>query len=200
MEEALSHKSYDRIILCDFDKTAKETKLQKYGLERGKDYLYEEDFFTSLDDFHIPQERKIAVWGTGQMAEAFAEWNQWYKLSAYIDNHKSADTFRGVPVLQPGQVADWKAYFIIIAVARDGDIRAQLQALGLRQGEDFVGYQKIIGLPSHMLRQTIFDQACYDLDCRTMLNHLEIFRDGDTRCCCTTFVRQNLDNMMEKSA
>ncbi len=199
LEEALSHKAYDRIILCDFDKTAKETKLQKYGLERGKDYLYEEDFFTTLDDFHIPVERKIAVWGTGQMAEAFAEWNQWYKLSAYLDNHKSADTFCGVPVLQPGQVADWKAYFIIIAVARDGDIRAQLQALGLRQGEDFVGYQKIIGLPSHMLRQTIFDQACYDLDCRTMLNHLEIFRDGDTRCCCTTFVRQNLDNMMEKS-
>lgn len=199
LEEALSHKAYDRIILCDFDKTAKETKLQKYGLERGKDYLYEEDFFTTLDDFHIPVERKIAVWGTGQMAEAFAEWNQWYKLSAYLDNHKSADTFCGVPVLQPGQVADWKEYFIIIAVARDGDIRAQLQALGLRQGEDFVGYQKIIGLPSHMLRQTIFDQACYDLDCRTMLNHLEIFRDGDTRCCCTTFVRQNLDNMMEKS-
>ena len=199
LEEALSHKSYDRIILCDFDKTAKETKLQKYGLERGKDYLYEEDFFTTLDDFHIPAERKIAVWGTGQMAEAFAEWNQWYKLSAYLDNHKSADTFRGIPVLQPSQVADWKTYFIIIAVARDGDIRAQLQALGLRQGEDFVGYQKIIGLPSHMLRQTIFDQACYDLDCRTMLNHLEIFRDGDTRCCCTTFVRQNLDNMMEKS-
>ena len=199
LEEALSHKAYDRIILCDFDKTAKETKLQKYGLERGKDYLYEEDFFTTLDDFHIPAERKIAVWGTGQMAEAFAEWNQWYKLSAYLDNHKSADTFRGIPVLQPSQVADWKTYFIIIAVARDGDIRAQLQALGLRQGEDFVGYQKIIGLPSHMLRQTIFDQACYDLDCRTMLNHLEIFRDGDTRCCCTTFVRQNLDNMMEKS-
>lgn len=199
LEEALSHKSYDRIILCDFDKTAKETKLQKYGLERGKDYLYEEDFFTSLDDFHIPAERKIAVWGTGQMAEAFAEWNQWYKLSAYLDNHKSADTFRGVPVLQPSQVADWKAYFIIIAVARDGDIRAQLQALGLRQGEDFLGYQKIIGQPSHMLRQTIFDRNCYELDCRTMLNHLEIFHGGDTRCCCTTFVKQNLDNIMEKS-
>nr|WP_300786823.1 radical SAM protein [uncultured Acetatifactor sp.] len=199
LDEALSDKSYDKIILCDFDKSQKKAKLQECGLERGKDYLYEEDFFAGLDEFHIPPERKLAVWGTGQIADFFTKWNQCYEVAVYFDNHKSAETFYGNPVIHPEQVNDWKEYFIVIAVTKDEDIRAQLQALGLRQGEDFVGYQKIIGLPSHMLRQTIFDQACYDLDCRTMLNHLEIFHDGDTRCCCTTFVRQNLDNMMEKS-
>lgn len=199
LEEALSHKSYDRIILCDFDKSQKEAKLQECGLERGKDYLYEEDFFAGLDEFHIPPERKLAVWGTGQIADFFTKWNQCYEVAAYFDNHKSAETFYGNPVIRPEQVNDWKEYFIVIAVTKDEDIRAQLQALGLRQGEDFVGYQKIIGQPSHMLRQTIFDRNCYELDCRTMLNHLEILHGGDTRCCCTTFVKQNLDNIMEKS-
>ena len=199
LDEALSDKSYDKIILCDFDKSQKEAKLQECGLERGKDYLYEEDFFAGLDEFHIPPERKLAVWGTGQIADFFTKWNQCYEVAAYFDNHKSAEIFYGNPVIQPEQVNDWKEYFIVIAVTKDEDIRAQLQALGLRQGEDFLGYQKIIGQPSHMLRQTIFDRNCYELDCRTMLNHLEILHGGDTRCCCTTFVKQNLDNIMEKS-
>lgn len=199
LDEALSDKSYDKIILCDFDKSHKEAKLQECGLERGKDYLYEEDFFAGLDEFHIPPERKLAVWGTGQIADFFTKWNQCYEVAAYFDNHKSAETFYGNPVIQPEQVNDWKEYFIVIAVTKDEDIRAQLQALGLKQGEDFLGYQKIIGQPSHMLRQTIFDRNCYELDCRTMLNHLEILHGGDTRCCCTTFVKQNLDNIMEKS-
>lgn len=199
LDEALSDKSYDKIILCDFDKSQKEAKLQECGLERGKDYLYEEDFFADLDEFHIPPERKLAVWGTGQIADFFTKWNQCYEVAAYFDNHKSAESFYGNPVIHPEQVNDWKGYFIVIAVTKDEDIRAQLQALGLRQGEDFLGYQKIIGQPSHMLRQTIFDRNCYELDCRTMLNHLEILHGGDTRCCCTTFVKQNLDNIMEKS-
>lgn len=199
LEEALSGKSYDKIILCDFDKRLKEAKLRERGLERGKDYLYEEDFFTGLDEFQIPPQRKIAIWGTGQMADAFSKWNNNYQITAYFDNYKSTDTFRGIPVIQPGQVTDWKEYFIIVAVAKDNDIRNQLQSSGLKEKEDFVSYQKIIGQPSHMLRQTIFDRAYYNLDCRTMLNHLEIFHDGDTRCCCTTFVTQNMDNIMEKS-
>lgn len=199
LKEELADKSCHRIILCDFDKTQKEAKLQECGLERGKDYLYEEDFFADLDELHIPPERKLAVWGTGQIADFFTKWNQCYEVAAYFDNHKSAESFYGNPVIRPEQVNDWKEYFIVIAVTKDEDIRAQLQALGLRQGEDFVGYQKIIGQPSHMLRQTIFDRNCYELDCRTMLNHLEILHGGDTRCCCTTFVKQNLDNIMEKS-
>ena len=54
-------------------------------------------------------------------------------------------------------------------------------------------------MPSQLLRKTIFDESHYDLVCNTMLNHLEIFYRGNTRCCCTTFVKQNLDNIFEKS-
>lgn len=203
IEEALVDNSYDKIILCDFDKTAKEQRLQECGLRRGQDYLYEEDFFPSLDDFHIPPGKRIAVWGTGQMAQAFTEWNceyGHYGIQLYLDNHKTKDTFCGLSVLSPEESVDWKDWFIIVAVARDTEIRAQLAGYGLEPGKDFISYHKIMGQPSHMLRRTIFDRAYYDLDCRTMLNHLEILHEGDTRCCCTTFVSQNLDNIMEKDA
>ena len=33
-----------------------------------------------------------------------------------------------------------------------------------------------------------------------MLNHLEILDEGNTRCCCTTFVKPNLGNIFEKSS
>ena len=51
-----------------------------------------------------------------------------------------------------------------------------------------------------MLRKTIFDPSCYTLECNTMFNHLEILDQGNTRCCCTTFVKPNLGNILEKSA
>jgi len=200
LETALREKVYDQIIICDFEKAEKERRLKSHGLCYGTDYVYEEDFFPGLDELRIPQDRKLAVWGTGRAAAHFAEWNQEYTISVYLDNFKSRESFCGVPVKAPGEITDWKNYFIIIAVGRDASIVMQLQGLGLRLNEDFVNYQKVIGQPSRLLRQTIFDRSYYDLDCKTMLNHLEILSGGHTRCCCTTFVQQNLDTVFEKDA
>ena len=50
LEDALKDSSYDKIILCDFDKSKKEETLKKKGLSYGQDYLYEEDFFSELDE------------------------------------------------------------------------------------------------------------------------------------------------------
>lgn len=202
LEEALADRTHDGIIICDFrstDKECKERKLQEGGLVRGKDYFYEEDFFWKLDGFRIPSNRKLAVWGTGEIAERLSKWNKDYKIQQYIDNYKRSDFFDDVPVTSPEQIKDWSEYFVVIAVGKNAEIKRQLCTLGMVPGEDFIDYQSIMGLPSRMLRQTIFDRACYDLDCRTMLNHLEILRGGDTRCCCTTFVSQNLDNVLEKN-
>ena len=202
LKDALMDKSYDKIIICDFDKTDKEKRLLEKGLRRNQDYLYEEDFFESLDGFHIPSDRKLAVWGTGQAALSFDQLRRTgleYKVDVHIDNNRTKKEFQGVPVLSPDHISDWKEYFIIIAVVKDREIKAQLDALGLIQGEDYVNYQKIIGQPSRMLRQTIFDRSFYELDCRTMLNHLEILNGGNSRCCCTTFVSQDLDNILEKN-
>lgn len=198
--DAIADTSYERIIVCDFDKTFKIQYLQEVGLAYGKDYLYEEDFFPELDDIRIPTGMKVAVWGTGTIAGMLMRQRLPFLPKLFIDTYKSQDTFWGHPVTKPEQITDWAEYFIIIAVEKDGEIRETLSGKGLRENTDFVGYQKIIGRPSDMLRQTIFDSSYYDLECRTMLNHLEIFSGGNTRCCCTTFVRQNLDNIFEKDS
>lgn len=188
------------VIICDFDKTDKEKCLKSFGFIYKQDYFYEEDFFADLDEIKIPHDRKIAVWGTGMVASSFAKKEIQYQIELFIDSYKREGRFLGKEVAAPEEVEDWKNYFIIVAVEKDGEIRGKLQEYGLQENLDYVGYQKITGLPSSLLRKTIFDRSFYEVKCSTMLNHLEIFRHGDTRCCCTTFVRQNLDNIFEKSA
>ena len=61
MKDALTDTSYDRIIICDFEKTEKENRLLARGLVYGENYVYEEDFFDSLDTMPLPEDRKIAI-------------------------------------------------------------------------------------------------------------------------------------------
>ena len=203
LEDALTDTSYDRIIICDFEKAEKEKKLQDKGLVYGQDYVYEEDFFAELDDISIPdgkqmENRKVAVWGTGNMCRLLLKKNLPWKIEAFIDSYKTQDSFMGQPVLSPDEITDWRQYYIIIAVEADREIRNMLCAQGLNEHLDFMGYKEMLALPSILLRQTLFDRSYYDLKCSTMCNHLEILADGATRSCCTTFVSQGLDNIFEK--
>ena len=118
-------------------------------------------------------------------------------IFCYIDTFKKEETFYDIPVVKPEEIENWKDYFVILSVAKDREIRIGLEEKGLVEGVDYTDYQKIRGLPSTLLRKTIFDQSYYDLECNTMQNHLEVFYRGNTRCCCTTFVGQNLDNIFE---
>lgn len=204
LDETLSDKSYDMIIICDFDKSDKESRLNDAGLIYDKDYIFEEDFFADLDDWKIPHDRKIAVWGTGNMARQFmssefmSSRRDAMPIEIFIETEKTKDVFMDRPVISAKDIDDWKQYFIVIAVGKDADIRQMLFDKGLTEDVDFTSFHKITGMPSVMLRQTIFDRSYYDLECNTMLNHLEILHRGNTRCCCTTFVKQNLDNIFEK--
>lgn len=198
IESILSDYRYDQIIICDFDKSQKEEELKKRGLVYGTDYVYEEDFFPSLDSISIPKDRKIAVWGTGNRCKFLLSHNLPWEPDLFIDSYKKQDTFMNVPVAAPENIMDWSLYFVIIAIEKDQEIRDRLSGCGLKEREDYMGFQQFLELPSVLLRQTIFDQAYYDLQCKTMENHLEILEDGKTRCCCTTFVSQGLDNIFEK--
>jgi len=200
LEDALRDTSYDKIIVCDFEKGERTQKLQEYGLAYGKDYVYEEDFFPELDDIQIPSDRKTAIWGTGNRCRFLLKQNLPYHIDAFIDSYRRHDVFMGRPVFLPGEISDWKQYYIIVAVDEDDEIRDRLFHDGLAEEEDFISYRKILELPSNLLRRTIFDQSYYDLKCNTMLNHLEVTGSGDTRFCCTTFVRHGIDNVLGKSA
>lgn len=199
LEEALEDNSYDQIILCDFEKKEKEEILQKRGLLYGRDYVYEEDFFVELDDISIPTDRKILVWGTGRMSRLFMEQEPDFPVEAFIDTYRKTDTFFGRKVFLPEEVSDWKKYYVIIAVGRAREIKEKLFEYELIEDKDFTDYNRILYLPSKMLRRTIFDESCFEFECNTMLNHLEILDYGHTRCCCTTFVEPDLGNVLEKN-
>lgn len=195
---AIEDNAHDQIILCDFDKTEKEKRLQQRGMAYGKDYVYEEDFFGFLDPVMLPKDRKLAVWGTGNMCQFLLKHKLPKKPEAFIDSFKRSESHTGIPIIHPDEVQDWSQYFIIVAVTKDEEIREKLLLLGLMENRDFIGYKCILEFPSVLLRQTIFDRSYYDLDCNTMRNHLEILSNGDTRSCCTTFVSQSLDNIFDK--
>lgn len=200
-EEAITQRQdYDKIIVCDFDKTERIKRLDSVGMVYGDDYVYEEDFFKQLDEWSIPSNKKIAVWGTGKMAEKISSQINDLQVYCYIDNNKKADIFNNITVKNPNEIDNWKDYFIVVAVAKDREIKEQLEQYGLIENKDFISYHKYLGRPSELLKKTIFDRSYYDLSCDTMLNHLEILYEGNTRCCCTTFVSQNLDNVLEKDS
>lgn len=199
LEYALNNRNYDKIVLCDFDKTEKIKCLQEHGLGYKEDYVYEEDFFTQLDDFSIPKDKKLAIWGTGTIAKEFYSYSVNMNVACYIDTYKNKERFFDIPVVKPDDIENWEDFFVIIAVVKDEEIRNVLGKKGFIEKENFVGYQTVTGRPSELLRKTIFDKAYYDFECNTMLNHLEVFYRGNTRCCCTTFVEQNLDNIFDKN-
>ncbi len=188
----------EQIIVCDFAKEEKALRLKEAGFVYDADYLYEEDFFSQLDELTIPKERKLVMWGTGTVAKWFHDQYENYSFEFYIDSYRDEGEFCGKKIKRPSEIQNWKELFVVIGVDKDDEIKEKLRGLGLKNHVDFAGYQSITGMPSELLKRTIFDPAYYDLQCNTMLNHLEILHGGDTRCCCTTFVRQNLDNIFEK--
>lgn len=198
-ETIIRKNEFDKMIVCDFDKSEKVKKLDAAGLKYGEDYVFEEDFFIQLDEVKIPSDKKIVIWGTGKNAKQLLGMKMALSVDCYIDNNEEIREFNGCKVIHPSTICNWDDYFIIISVTKDSEIKNQLKGYGLYENKDYITYKKFVSRPSEMLRKTIFDRSYYDLECNTMLNHLEILPEGNTRCCCTTFVSQDLDNIFEKN-
>lgn len=189
-----------KIIICDWDKQEKIDNLVKHGLKYETDYLYVEDFFESLDDFKIPSDRQVAIWGTGKMALYLLEQCPELKYDVFIDSDVEKKIFQNKIVLHPEDISDWKKYFVIVAVAKDFEIVNRLKSNDMASCVDYINYRKMLTRPSKFVRKTLFDKSYYDIECKTMLNHLEILTNGNTCCCCTTFVKDYLDNIFDKDA
>ncbi len=194
-EDVLQKATKTSVILCGAGEDDLEETLKSIGYKKGKDYFYETEFFTLLDEFEIPLDRKIAVWGTGVMAKKLLAEFPDLCVSCFIDTNKNADEFYGYPVYFPKEIENWKQYYVIIAVTDDYTIREQLATEMLTERSDFIGINDFFYRPSVYLTKTYFDKSFYNFDCHTMLNHLEILRDGETSCCCTTFMDERLGNI-----
>lgn len=182
----------DSVIICDFDKTEKIKKLEQLGYEYKKNYLLEEDFFDSLNETPAninPDNKEIIIWGAGSDSAFFSDRFTRFRPEFYIDTYKGGTEFRNLEVKFPEEVRDWNAYFVVVAVCRDRDIRDYLEKQGMTEGKDFMNANIIMNLPSELLRATIFDRHSYILNCRTPLNHMELLTEGEMYCCCSTFMR-----------
>ncbi|RRF94643.1 MAG: hypothetical protein DUD27_09235, partial [Lachnospiraceae bacterium] len=184
---------FDAIIVCDFDKSAKTKFLDKLGYKYGKDYFYEEDFFDVLDDSVLnPEKKPILIWGAGRKGEAFIRWNKWFDVEKVIDSNPKEEKLFGYQIVKPNDIIDWKDYFIIVTVVKNDDIINFLESKGLVYNKDYCKFYDFMSYPSMMLRQTIFEKKVYDFNCNTMLNHAEIGSQGNTICCCSTFIDNSL--------
>lgn len=189
---ATSDLMHEMLIICAYDKDEASSILAAEGYSYKDDFLYAEDFFADLDSFRIPKDRDMALWGDGKIGAAFLESHSDMNFSCVISSFKAKKEFKGIPEVGPEDVENWKKYFVIIAVYADDEIVDYLSGLGLKEFVDYVSYQQLEGMPSTLIKRTIYDRHYYKFTCKTMLNHLEILNEGKTRCCCTTFVGQDL--------
>lgn len=187
----------DKIIVCGIDKEDKIHKLKQFGYEYEKQYIFEEDLFYLLDDFDIPKGKKIIVWGAGKKGKEFLRENSSYNIEFVVDSNSKQDDFLGYNIVKPEEIMDWSRYYVIIAVMRSREIREYLEKKGLVEKKDFLQIQQLIGKPSDLLRKTIFDTNSYNFECNTMHNHLECLGEGDTCCCCTTFLDIHIGNIID---
>lgn len=185
------NKLYDQIIICDFEKKTKKERLEHIGLKYGKDFVYEEDFFSSLDNYILnPSQKKIVVWGAGRRAEKMNAFFGINEIEFFVDSKVQGDYWKnsGKRILQPQQVGNWKDYFIVVTTAKSDSIISFLCEHGMKEYENYCSLYELLTQPSWMLRKTIFDRSCYNVECQTIFNHIELNQSGELMCCCVPFV------------
>lgn len=166
----------------------------------GYDYVYAEDLFFLLDDDAeaLVGKRELAVWGTGSIAER--NWEAMarrYRIAYFIDSDECKKEFHGYEVRHPTDKLDASNCFIVVASSYYHDISARLIERGLQEGKDFCSYRKL-RMPSALLNEIWTNTSCYNLECTTMLHHLDILDKGTLNCCCTTFMLEFLGNLLEE--
>lgn len=181
--------TFDKLIVCGADHSSQSSRLEQLGLFYGRDYCFEENFFEELDPSRVnPEQKQIAIWGTGKRATRFCKECDEVAVSIVLDKNPEITEWRGHKVMRPSEIAGWKSLFVIIAVADDIEIREMLEEAGMKEYKDFISSASFETLPSRMLRKTIFDPHSYDLNCTTMLNHIEVGGiEGYMIGCCSTF-------------
>lgn len=194
-QQILKEKSH-KIILCDFDKTSKIQRCEEFGLKRKKDYFCEEDFFELLNTrFEIPKDKRVVLWGIGQNGKKYYEKYLIGKVEFCVDTYSTQLKFENIPVKKPDEIYDWSNLFIVVTPRDNSLIIKALQNRGLKEGENYILADRLTYDSVSLLKATMFDKNYYDLQCQTILNHLEILGGGRAGTCCMTFMHQSIGNI-----
>lgn len=92
--------------------------------------------------------RKAVFWGAGRRAWRFLDEHQELNIAFCIDNDNSKDgsDLKGIPVVHPSHIEEWKKLFVIITTVANKEIVSQLKGLGLQYGTDYVYATDILTL------------------------------------------------------
>lgn len=193
-EDALARKAHgeiDQIIVCDFEKQHKRERLEREGFVYQIDYIYDEDFFPSLDTYYLNKDKKpLVAWGVGRRVAKLETYFGLDQIEFFIDSNKPGLHYSNteISIHLPDEVEDFKNFFIIITVGNSNEIIRFLESNGLVHYDDFCTMGELLTQPSWMLRKTFFDRNSYDFECRTLFNHVELNQQGLLQCCCVPFV------------
>lgn len=190
------------IIVCDFNWEQVRKRLEKWGFEHRKSFLFAEEIFSILDSppvLHL-NDRKLAFWGVGAELRYFQK-NITLENEVYIDgNINKRDTFiDGKQVIYSGDIQDWNDYFIVITTMKYyPEISEILHNKGLKEERDYVYYRKLLpmeGKLSEMLRETIYAKPIQAPACLKPFQYLEIAYGGNCFCCCPAWVKHKFGNI-----
>lgn len=201
--ENLDNAEKGQVIICDYDREEKASKLEDNGWKRGVDYYLADDFFDELDISlnKLANGRSVFVWGTGYRANEYLNDTLFDSITVgCIDNElsKKGKLFYGKKIYHPTEITEWEDKFIVIATDAFWEIGKQLENLGLRKNTDYIWSRHLVSKPSKMLEKTIYDTAQYDLVCDTMFGTYEIEATGEVACCCTTFLDERVGNLIDQ--
>jgi len=189
-------------IICSYQKEQVAGLLEKKSMLYRKDYFFVEDFF-SLLDYPINEKsagRPIVFWGAGKNAERLLDKYQ-NKLSVefFLDNNinKKNTTIAACQIKHPENMnkEDWEKYFIVVTSVHYFSIKRQLEMLGLKEGRDFISFS-LLEPVSALLTKTYYDTDCYEVECHSMLSHLDIAPHGTVHSCCATFLDAPMGNLV----
>ena len=148
-----------------------------------------------------PLNKKIIAWGAGRRAEKLAAFYGLSDVEYFVDSREQGENWKnsGKKIFLPDQIDRWSEYFIVITVAQSDDIINFLKDQGLRHYEDYCTLGELLTQPSWMLKKTIFDKHCYNVECQTIFNHVELNQIGELQCCCVPFVIGRIGNIEDDS-
>lgn len=88
----------------------------------------------------------MIIWGTGNVCKHLLQSNPDMNPEFYIDNDfDKADSFMyNIIIKHPSQIAEWKDFYIVVALDNYLSVKVQLEELGLKEGESFIWYRDFL--------------------------------------------------------
>ncbi|HEX2937841.1 MAG TPA: radical SAM protein [Ruminiclostridium sp.] len=207
------------VIICEKNKEAACRALESFDLQYGKDFIYAEDIFSLLDNdgpyltevLKKTEQRKLAVWGTGDtwlnFRQKLCEFNINLYVDVFIDKDpkKAGKMLDGKKVVDPSQIAEnAKDYYIIHANMYYRENKPLLTSWGLKEKDDFISHEEFLTLakrkkPSELLKETIFAEEIEGPDCDLPFKQLTA-ENRELYCCsCSRWVNFPVGDLAEKS-